>query len=81
MLEGIQKNYLLESNGFTVEVSLSEKYDILENASSVRVGLRVKSAYKRGIQYLSGSIKIDGKTLLVMDSTISTHNVQVALYR
>ena len=80
MEEGIEKIYLLESNGFTVELSVSEKYDIPENASTVSVGLRVKSAYKLGIQYLSGSITIDGKKLLVMDSTVSTHNVQVADY-
>lgn len=80
MLDGIQEIYLLESNGFTVEVAVSEKYDILTNASSVSVGLRVKSAYKLGAQYFSGSIKIDGEKLLVMDSTISTHNIQFLSY-
>lgn len=80
MLDGIQKIYLLESNGFTVELSVSEKYDILTNASSVTVGLRIKSANQLGVQYLSGSIKIDGEKLLVMDSTVSTHNVVVSSY-
>lgn len=80
MLDGIQEIYLLESNGFTVEVAVSEKYDILTNASSVTVGLRVKSAHKLGVQYFSGSIKIDGEKLMVMDSTISTHNIQFLSY-
>lgn len=80
MLDGIQKIYLLESNGFTVELSVSEKYDILTNASSVAVGLRIKSANQLGVQYLSGSIKIDGEKLLVMDSTVSTHNVVISSY-
>ena len=80
MLQGIEKSYLLESNGFTVEVTVSEKYDISQNASAVTVGLRIKSAYRLGIQYLSGSIQIDGKKLLVMDSTVSTHNVYIAEY-
>ena len=80
MLDGIQEVYLLESNGFTVELSVSEKYDILTNASSVTVGLRIKSTNKLGVQYLSGSIKIDGEKLLVMDSTVSTHNVVISSY-
>ena len=80
MLDGIQESYLLESNGFTVEVAVSEKYDIVSNTSAVTVGLWVKSAGKLGVQYFSGSIKIDGQTLLVMDSTISTHNIHFDSY-
>lgn len=78
MAIGIQEIFLLESNGFTVEVAVAEDYEILSNTSALSVGLRVKSAYVRDVEYLSGAIKLDGKNLVVMDSTISTHHVHIA---
>ena len=78
MAIGIQEQFLLESNGFTVEVAVAEDYEILSNTSALSVGLRVKSAYVRDVEYLSGAIKLDGKNLVVMDSTISTHHVHIA---
>lgn len=77
MAAGINEIFTLEYEGYAVEVAVSETYDILENTSDVSVGLRMKSAYKTGILYVSGSIKIDGTNLVVMDSTVSTHNVPI----
>ena len=72
---------LESSNGFTVEVAVSETADTLKNTSDVTVGLRVKSAYyKNYIYYLSGSVKIDGTPLVTMNSTVSTHNVSITAY-
>lgn len=75
MATGIEQKILLENSGFTVEVAVAENYDILSNTSNVTVGLRVKSAYVSGIQYLSGKLKLDGNLLVDMDSTVSTHHV------
>ena len=80
MTEGIQKNILLESNGFTLEVSLLETCHIMANTSDICVGIRAKSAYARGVQYLSGFVKLDGKPLVVMDSTLSTHHLPIGAY-
>lgn len=80
MAAGIEQKILLENSGFTVEVAVTETYEVLTNASSVTVGLRVKSSYLKGIQYLSGTLKLDGKLLVDMDSTISTHHVAIDTY-
>lgn len=80
MTEGIQRTILLESNGFAVEVSLAETYHIMENTSDICVGIRAKSAYVRGVQYLAGFVKLDGKPLVEMDSTLSTHHLPIASY-
>lgn len=80
MAAGIEQKILLENSGFTVEVAVTETYEVLSNASSVTVGLRVKSSYLKGIQYLSGTLKLDGKLLVDMDSTISTHHVAIDAY-
>lgn len=80
MATGIEQKILLEDNGFTVEVAVTENYDILTNTSNVTVGLRVKSAYVSGIQYLSGTLKLDGELLVDMDSTVSTHHVPAFSY-
>lgn len=80
MATGISKTFTLEYNGFTVEVTVSETYELLKNTSDVSVGVRAKSAYKKGIQYLSGSIKIDGTALVTMNSTVSTHNLPITAY-
>lgn len=77
MAAGIEQQIILENGGFTVEATVTETYDVLSNASNVTVGLRVKSAYTTGIQYLSGSLKLDGNALVVMDSTLSTHHVPI----
>lgn len=80
MAAGIQEVFTLEYNGFNIEVTVSEAYDILANQSDVSVGMRVKSAYKKGMIYPSGSVKIDGTTLVTMNSTISTHNIPITAY-
>ena len=80
MTEGIQRTILLESNGFAVEVSLVETYHIMENTSDICVGIRAKSAYIRGVQYLSGFVKLDGKLLVEMDATLSTHHLPIGAY-
>lgn len=80
MAAGIEQKILLENSGFTVEVAVTETYEVLSNASNVTVGLRVKSSYLKGIQYLSGTLKLDGKLLVDMDSTISTHHVAIDAY-
>lgn len=77
MAAGIQEIFTLEYEGFTVEVTVSETYDILANTSDVSVGMRMKSAYEAVGLYLSGSIKLDGKILVDMDSTIATHVVRI----
>ena len=80
MAIGIKNVFTLTQNGYTAEVTVSENYDILKNTSDVSVGVKVKSAYKKGIIYPSGSIKIDGTALVTMNSTVSTHNLPITAY-
>lgn len=77
MAAGINNIFTLTYNGYTVEVTVAETYDILKNTSDVSVGVKVKSAYKNGIIYPSGSIKIDGASLVTMNAAVSTHNVPI----
>lgn len=65
--------------GITVEVAINEVFDALLNRSDVTVGLRVKSSkYYNYTYYLSGFVKIDGVTLVKMNSTTPTHYAQPA---
>ena len=80
MATGIHNVFSLEYNGYTVEVTVAESYDILKNTSDVSVGLRVKSAYKKGIIYPSGSVKIDSAALVTMNAAVSTHNIPITAY-
>lgn len=77
MQTGINNVFTLTQNGYTIEVTVAETYDIVKNISDVSVGVRAKSAYKNGIIYPSGSIKIDGESLVTMNAAVSTHNIPI----
>ena len=78
METGISKIYEMSGSkgGITVKITVTEAYDLAANTSDVQVAVSVKSsAYYNYTYYLSGSLKVNGVTLVTMDSATPTHYV------
>lgn len=67
------------NSSFTVRVNYSETYDAVANTSALSItSVQVKSSSYYGYSYYpDGIIKINGVTVLTMDSTISTGYVYI----
>ncbi len=79
METGITHIYELAGSkgGITLEVTVQEQYDAMENTSDLTVGLRVKSSsYYDYIYYLNGTLALEGNTLVTMRSAVPTHYVK-----
>lgn len=71
---------LKSSNGiYTVRVNWSETYDPIANTSVVKItSVQVKSSNWYGVTYYpSGSIKINGSTVISMSSGSGSHNIGI----
>lgn len=71
---------LKSSNGiYTVRVNWSETYDPIANTSVVKItSVQVKSNNWYGVTYYpSGSIKINGSTVISMSSGAGSHNIGI----
>ena len=67
------------SNGVTMKVYWSEEYDVSTNKSTVAIEkIEVTSSWYYGITYyLTGTIKINSKTAITMNSVTPTHRVWI----
>ena len=68
---------LTGSKGATLRINWAETYDIATNKSNVSISsIQMKSSwYYEVIYYLTGTIKINGTTVITMNSVIPTHKV------
>lgn len=67
------------SNGVTMKIYWSEEYDVSTNKSTVAIEkIEVTSSWYYGITYyLTGTIKINSKTAITMNSVTPTHRVWI----
>lgn len=78
METGISEVYELKGSkgGITVRLTLTEEYDVSANCSHLTVAVGVKSsAYYNYTYYLKGSLKVDGREVVSMNSATPTHYV------
>ena len=78
METGITEVYELKGSkdGITVRLTLTEEYDSSANSSRLTVAVGVKSsAYYSYTYYLTGSLKVDGREVVSMNSATPTHYV------
>lgn len=77
METGISHVYELTGSkaGITLQVTLTEEYDVLGNFSDLSVAVGVKSSQYKYTYYLSGSLKVNGQKLVSFNSSTPTHYV------
>lgn len=79
MATGKSGSFTKASGYFTVKVSWLETYDNTANKSNVQItSVQVKSSsYYGWSYYLNGTVKVNGSTVISMNSASGTHNVYV----
>ena len=79
MATGKSGSFALTSGKYTVQINWSETYDPIANTSIVTIdSVKAKNGNWYGVTYYpSGTIKINGSTVITMNSVLGTHNVYV----
>lgn len=80
MASGKSGSFTLTSGYYTVQVNWSETYDPIANTSVVSItSVKAKSSNWYGVTYYpNGTIKINGTTVITMNSVLGSHNVYIA---
>lgn len=78
-MTGITKTLTFPATrGMSVQVTVTESWDLLSNSSSLTVAAAVLSdTYSGHIYYLNGSVSIDGTALCSMDAYAGSHSVYI----
>ena len=79
MATGKSGSFTLTSGKYTVQINWSETYDPIANTSVVTIdSVKTKNGNWYGVAYYpNGTIKINGATVITMNSVMGTHNVYV----